>query len=123
MDTNEVQFKRVPLDTLSSHPSNYNIHPPNQLADLKASLMRYKQVRPIVVQQAAGEENHYIILAGHGITEAARELFAKDPIRYAHLNNWSIAIAPPSWSVLDAKGYMTSDNETSRKAEANEGLL
>jgi ParB-like chromosome segregation protein Spo0J len=94
--SNEVQFKRVPLDALSAHPSNYNCHPPAQIADLKASLMRYRQVRPIVCQQVVGEDQ-YIILAGHGITEAAKELFAENPHKYAHLNDWAVVIAPASW--------------------------
>ncbi|HEX3640176.1 MAG TPA: ParB N-terminal domain-containing protein [Ktedonobacteraceae bacterium] len=117
--SNEVQFKRVTLDSLEGHPANYNQHPPAQIADLKASLMRYKQVRPIVVQQAVGEEQ-YIILAGHGITEAAKELYAENPAKYAHLNSWAVVIAPPEWSILDAKGYMVSDNHLGNKAEPDE---
>lgn len=120
---NEVQFKRVPLNALTPSPHNYNQHPPAQIADLKASLIRYKQVKPVVVQQIAGGEDEYIVLAGHGITEAAKELYAENPDKYAHLNDWAIAIAPPSWSAMDAKGYLISDNETSRKAEADETLL
>lgn len=120
--SNEVQFKRVSLDTLIPSPHNYNQHPPAQIADLKASLIRYKQVRPIVVQKVAGEEQ-YIILAGHGITEAAKELYAENSIRYAHLNDWAIAIAPASWSIMDAKGYIISDNETTRKAEVDDDIL
>src|SRR2546430_12047028 len=120
--SNEVQFKRVPLDTLEPHPSNYLGHPPAQIADLKASLMRYRQVRPIVVQRAA-EEGQYIILAGHGVTEAAKELYAENPQKYAHLNDWAIAIIADSWSIAMAKGYMVSDNELGRKAEPNEEML
>lgn len=117
-----IEFKRVPLESIEAHPANYNQHPPAQIADLKASLMRYKQVRPIVVQKAAGEDE-YIILAGHGITEAAKELYAENPTKYAHLNDWAIAIVPPSWSILDAKGYMVSDNELSKKAETDDLAL
>src|SRR2546430_1561359 len=120
--SNEVQFKRVPLDSLSPHPSNYQSHPPAQIADLKASLMRYKQVRPIVVTRAA-DEDQYIILAGHGITEAAKELYAENPIKYAHLNDWAVAIADESWSVATARGYMVSDNELGRKAEPDNEIL
>lgn len=120
--SNEIQFKRVPLEALVPSPHNYNQHPPAQIADLKASLIRYKQVKPVVVQKAAGEEQ-YIILAGHGITEAAKELYIENPTRYAHLNNWSIAIAPASWSIMDVKGYIISDNETTRKADVNEDIL
>ncbi len=120
--SNDVQFKRVPLDALTASPHNYNSHPQAQIADLKASLMRYKQVKPVVAQQVAGEES-YILLAGHGITEAAKELYRENPAKYAHLNAWAIAIAPASWSILDAKGYMVSDNELSRKAEPDDNLL
>jgi ParB-like nuclease family protein len=118
----EVQFKRVPLHTLLPHPSNYNQHPPAQIAELKASLMRYKQVRPIVVQQAIGDEQ-YIILAGHGITAAAKELYAEHPAKYTHLNSWAVVIAPSEWSLLDAKGYMVSDNALGRKAELDQEIL
>ena len=119
----EVQFKRVSLATLVPSPHNYNAHPPSQIADLKSSLIRYKQVKPIVVQQVAGGKEEYIILAGHGITEAAKELYAENPHKYAHLNEWAIALAPADWSVMDAKGYMVSDNELSRKAEPDETSL
>jgi hypothetical protein len=124
MNNNDSQviFKRVPLASLEPHPSNYNNHPPAQIADLKASLIRYKQVKPVVVQQITGEEQ-YIILAGHGITEAAKELYDENPVKYAHLNNWSIAIVPESWSIMTAKGYIISDNETTRKAEIDENIL
>lgn len=118
-----VQFARVPLHVLAPSPYNYNQHPPAQIADLKASLIRYRQVKPVVVQRVEGDGEGYIILAGHGITEAAKELFAESPEKYAHLNEWAIAIAPASWSIMDAKGYMVSDNELSRKAEADQELL
>jgi ParB-like nuclease domain len=119
MTSNEVQFKRVSLDSLEGHPSNYLEHPPAQIADLKASLMRYKQVRPVVVQRTAND-GQYIILAGHGITTAAKELYAENPQKYSHLNDWGIAIVDDSWSISMAKGYMVSDNELGRKAVPDE---
>lgn len=119
----DVIVKRIPIDALEPHPFNYNQHPAAQIAELKASLKRYKQVKPIVVQKAVGNAEHYTILAGHGITMAAQELLAENSNKYAHLADWLVAIVPQDWSILDAKGYMASDNETGRKAETDETLL
>jgi len=117
-----VEFKRVSIDVLTPSPHNYNKHPAIQIADLKSSLIRYGQVRPIVVRACAGDEQ-YMILAGHGITEAAQQLIEESPEKFGHFNEWDIVVVPSHWTDLDAKGYIISDNETSRKAEVEEDML
>jgi hypothetical protein len=46
------------------HPRNYNHHPPEQIEHLKKSLLKFGQVRSVVVWNG-------FMLAGHGIREAA----------------------------------------------------
>ncbi len=67
----EIINKRVPVVGLKPHPRNYNQHDAGQVADLRESLRQFGQVRSIVVQ-ATKRASEYLIVAGHGIVEAAR---------------------------------------------------
>lgn len=61
----------VELDTLKAHPRNYKKHPQDQLDHLKASINENGIYRNVVVARGS------VILAGHGIVEAARQLGIK----------------------------------------------
>ena len=58
----------VALDSLTGHPRNYRIHPPDQLLHIKQSLQDHGQYRNVVISQDS------TILAGHGVWLAAKEL-------------------------------------------------
>lgn len=58
----------VALAELHPHPGNYRTHPEDQLDHLKQSLIEHGVYRPLVLAQ----DN--VILAGHGVYEAARQL-------------------------------------------------
>lgn len=75
-DIELVQHLRVSLDALIPSPDNYNQHPPEQIHELKMSLRRFGQVKDSVTRRSA---NGYMLIAGHGITQAARELLQEDP--------------------------------------------
>lgn len=119
------QVEVIPVDIFAiiPHPQNYKKHPAAQLAELKASLIRFGQVRPTVVQRCAGGTQQYMILAGHGVTDAALELLAENPEVHARFKRWWVAIAPGSWTQADARAYMIADNELARKAQSDQYKL
>jgi DNA modification methylase len=124
-ETSQVYYKTVPISTLLYHPQNYKEHPDRQIAGLKSSLLRFGQVKPVVVQKVAGQEE-YIVLAGHGLTMAARALIDEYPDRerIQHwAKQWAIAVVPISWTAAEAKAYLVADNELARAAITDEAAL
>lgn len=104
--TQGVQHAVVSLDGLTPHPRNYRRHPESQVARLSASLARFGQVRSIVVQE--GADGQYLIVAGHGLVEAAR----------SHgLRELRADVIPPTWTPAQVEGYLIADNETTRGAD------
>jgi hypothetical protein len=65
--TAPMNLETVPIETLTPNIANYRKHPPEQIAHLRASLREYGWARNVVVSR----DN--VILAGHGIVEAARK--------------------------------------------------
>jgi hypothetical protein len=108
----EIKENRViPLAKLKPHPRNYRSHPESQIAKLVASLSRFGQGRSIVVQD--GPES-YLIVAGHGIVEAARKL------QYAELR---ADVLPADWTPAQIEGYLVADNLHSQEAEDDQEIL
>ncbi len=101
----------VSLTHLAPHPRNYRQHPESQIAQLTASLRRFGQGRSIVVQD--GPES-LLIVAGHGIVEAARRL------GYTALR---ADILPASWTPEQIEGYLIADNLHCREAVDEEAML
>lgn len=58
----------VPIDTVSEDPSNVRSHPDENVAGIKASLRRFGQQRPVLVDQNG------VIVAGNGTVRSMREL-------------------------------------------------
>lgn len=95
------------LHDLSAHSDNYKQHPPTQISMLKASLTRFGQVKPIVVQQRG---HTYTVIAGHGIVQAATEL------------TWSrldAVCVPIDWTEADCRAYLVADNELAQNAQVD----
>jgi ParB-like chromosome segregation protein Spo0J len=65
------QLDNVLLDDLKEHPRNYQTHPDDQLEHLMASIKKFGFYRRIVI----AKDN--TILAGHGVTRAARKMKLK----------------------------------------------
>jgi site-specific DNA-methyltransferase (adenine-specific) len=99
--TPDIQHAVIPLEALAPHPRNYRQHPEQQIARLAASLARFGQVRSIVVQQGA-PGGHYLIVAGHGLVEAARQQ------GYAELR---ADVIPATWTPEQVEGYLIADNQ------------
>ncbi len=97
---NSMQITNVPIDSIHLDPANVRVHPEDNLAGIKASLARFGQQRPLLVDSAG------IVRAGNGTLMAAREL------------GWSeIAIVRTDLTGSEATGYSIADNRTAEKAE------
>ncbi|NMC35316.1 MAG: hypothetical protein GYA36_23090 [Veillonellaceae bacterium] len=62
-----MKIEQVPIDSLTPHPRNYRSHGSLQLQHLQVSLREYGWARNVVISRDS------VILAGHGIVEAARK--------------------------------------------------
>ena len=97
---NNLKVETVPVDSLSPDPANVRRHPERNLDAIKASLRRFGQQKPIVVD-AKG-----IIRAGNGTLEAAKAL------------GWdSIAVVRSGLAGSEATAFAIADNRTSELAE------
>jgi len=96
----------VPIESLSFDPANVRKHPERNLATIKASLLRFGQQKPIVVD-ASG-----IVRAGNGTLAAAKALGWKE-----------IAIVRSSLMGSDATAYAIADNRTAELAEWDDDAL
>lgn len=102
----------VELDAIQAHPDNYNRHPPEQVAKLRASLREFGQPKPIVAWDRGG--GVYLCAAGHGLVMAAR------------LEEWSeieVKVLPEEWDAARVKAYLVADNETARQSERDDVQL
>lgn len=89
----------VPAE-LKPYPTNYNIHPPEQIGELARSLADFEQVKNIVTWRG-------YILAGHGLVEAA--LQSNLPLVEAR--------DVSDWPAEKAEAFLIADNETARLAQ------
>lgn len=79
-----MKTQTVDLFSLKPHPDNYRNHPQDQIEEIKLSIEEHGIYRPVVVSA----DN--VILAGHGITEAARQLgYEKIPIFRIDIQSFS----------------------------------
>lgn len=109
--SNLKENRIVPLEKLTPHPRNYRGHPEGQVSKLVASLARFGQGRSIVVQDGP---QGYLIVAGHGIVEAAKKL------KYTELR---ADILPADWTSEQVEGYLVADNLHSQEAQDDETML
>ena len=104
MDT--LKIERVPLGSLHADPANARAHGPRNLEAIQASLARFGQVKPIVV------DGDGVIRAGNGTYEAAREL------------GWlEIQIVRTDLEGTEATAYAIADNRTAELAEWDNATL
>lgn len=99
--------KRMLIADLRPHPNNYNRHPAKQIKRIATSLRKFGQVRSIVVWQNT-------ILAGHGVTEAARSI------------GWTEIAAdvlPDEYPEHLALAYVAADNELAAMGDPDKAAL
>lgn len=100
-----MEIKRVPIDSLTPDPGNVRRHGPRNLAAIRASLERFGQQRPLVVD-ADG-----VVRAGNGTLEAARAL------------GWTeVAIVRSDLDGIDLEAYAIADNRSAELAAWSEDL-
>jgi len=105
----------VKVADLTPHPGNYQRHDATQVAGLRASLRKFKQVRSIVVQEAGpGQSATYLLVAGHGLTEAAKQ---------EGITTLRADVIPADWPPVKVKAYLVSDNELARQSDPDSAQL
>lgn len=96
----------LPVADLHVDPANVRRHPDRNLDAIKASLARFGQQKPIVV------DSNGVVRAGNGTLEAARAL------------GWeTIACVRTPLAGTEATAYAIADNRTSELAEWDETAL
>jgi ParB-like chromosome segregation protein Spo0J len=101
-----MNIQTIPLAELSLDPSNVRKHSRRNLDAIKASLRKFGQQKPIVVD-AKG-----IVLAGNGTLTAAQEL------------GWTeIQIVRTELAGVEATAFAIADNRTAELAEWEEDKL
>jgi DNA modification methylase len=99
--------RRLIVDLLLD-PENARKHSQKNLDAIKASLTKFGQRKPIVINQKG------VILAGNGTVEAARSL------GWDHID---VAVVPADWDEATARAYALADNRTAELAEWDENVL
>jgi DNA modification methylase len=100
-----MKLETVPLGAISPDPANVRKHSPKNIDAIKASLRRFGQQKPIVVD-AKG-----IVLAGNGTLTAARELGWKE-----------IQIVRTALAGVQATAFGIADNRSAELAEWDDKL-
>jgi len=107
----EIVNRVISLGAIVAHPRNYQQHPESQIAELMASLRRFRQVRNLVVQE---QDGGYLMVAGHGVMEAARRL---------EWEELRADVLPATWTAEQVMAYLVADNELAKQAEPDEVQL
>ncbi len=103
----QLQHLALPIDTLSPDPANARKHSQRNLDAIKASLQRWGQRAPVVVQKQG-----MIVRAGNGRLEAAKAL------------GWShLAAVVVDDSSIEAVAFAIADNRTAELAEWDQEVL
>jgi ParB-like chromosome segregation protein Spo0J len=100
-----MKLETVPLSAISPDPANVRKHSPKNIDAIKASLRRFGQQKPIVVD-AKG-----IVLAGNGTLTAARDLGWKE-----------IQIVRTDLTGTQATAFGIADNRSAELAEWDDKL-
>ncbi len=101
-----MKVETVAVDKLHVDPANARAHPERNMAAIRASLARFGQQRPILVD-AKG-----VVRAGNGTLAAAREL------------GWDkIAVVRTPLEGSEATAYAIADNRTAEVAEWDDAAL
>ena len=101
-----MQIERIAISELSCDPSNARKHPERNIATIVASLKRFGQQKPIVVDLSK------VVRAGNGTLEAARSL------GWTHLD-----CVKTDLKGSDAIAYAIADNRTAELAEWDDDIL
>jgi DNA modification methylase len=103
----DLQVEMMPLASLAPYAANARQHPPEQVAQLAASIGEFGFTVPVLVDDAG------VLIAGHGRVLAAKALGLEEvpAIRLAHLTE------------AQARAYRLADNQLALTSSWDEGLL
>ncbi len=102
----ELHPLAVPIDALRADPANVRAHDERNLHAIEASLRRFGQQKPIVID-AQG-----VVVAGNGTLEAARAM------------GWSyLAVVRSSLAAAERTAFAIADNRTAELAQWDEPAL
>lgn len=101
-----MRTKKTKIDELLNDPANVRKHDQRNIDAIKASLTRFGQQKPIVVN------TNGIVIAGNGTLSAARDLGWKD-----------ISTVETNLDGVDATAYAIADNRTAELAIWDEDAL
>jgi hypothetical protein len=101
-----MKYEKVSIDTLLNDETNVREHNDRNLSAIKASLEKFGQQKPIVV------DGEGVVVAGNGTLEAARQLGWKN-----------IEVVRTKLKGADAVAYAIADNRTAELAVWNEEKL
>jgi len=65
----DLEIEKVKIDSLAIDPNNVRVHDTTNLVAIKASLLRFGQVEPLVVRKSTG-----IVVGGNGRIDAMKQL-------------------------------------------------
>ena len=101
-----MQIKTVKVESLTHDPANVRTHAERNIEAIKASLNRFGQQKPIVVDSKG------VVVAGNGTLQAAKQL------------GWSqIKIIRTDLEKADAIAFAIADNRTAELAEWDDKAL
>lgn len=102
-----ADYEVVEMARIRRDPKNENTHPPEQIAALKASLVEFKQTKPLIVNRRNGQ-----IVAGNGTFTAMQQL------------GWSHAkVQWVDWTAKQQRDYRIIDNRASQMSSFDPDLL
>lgn len=100
-------IERWPIDDLEPYARNAKKHPPEQVAQIAASMREFGFTIPVLVAEDG------TIIAGHGRVMAAKELgIAEVPV-----------IVARGWTDAQRRAYVIADNRLAENAEWDDDLL
>lgn len=101
-----MKVEKVKIESLTLDPTNVRRHSPRNLDAIKASLLRFGQQKPVVVNADGA------VVAGNGTLEAARAMGWRE-----------IDIVRTPLKGAEATAYAIADNRTAELAEWNDEAL
>jgi DNA modification methylase len=103
----EMEIELVDIASIQEYEHNANDHPREQIDDLKQSVGRYGQTKPVAIDKDG------VIIAGHGIVRALKERGETTVyvVRLRHLSEKLV------------REYRLADNKLAQKSKWNEELL
>lgn len=131
----EITDRRIPLALIYPHKRNYKRHPYKQLVGICGSLVRFGQVKGIVVQEGTqyavegddAPDTAVTCCAGHGVWLSANLIasgqFAAPQERVEQLQALDCRVIPAHWSQLEVVAYLAADNLLAAGGEDDRVML